>query len=445
MTLNRLLIVDDEESVAITMQAILQLDGHDVEMCTRGDVALRRIGETTFDLVLTDLRLDDLDGLQIVAETHRRSPETIVIVLTGYASLESAVKALREGAYDYLLKPCDVEELRATVARGLERRKIGQQLQERVGELETANATIGRMNVELEARVSAATADLEARLEELAAAKAETQDHLEKLRELDKLKSQFLSIASHELKTPITAMSGFVQIAVRRLRRRIDRGKPADPVIAAEDVTLLEQLEVVNRQTTKLARLVDELLDVSRIESGRLEFRVADVDLAGLAAEVMARQEMLASQHRLEITRDGERFVVRGDRDHLEQVLNNLVSNAIKYSPSGRRVDLHLGTRTDGMVVLSVTDQGMGIRAAELETIFGLFYRSPDREARDVGGMGLGLYISKEIVDRHGGRIWAESREGKGTTFFIALPPAGPALDPAVTGTSAFAAKASLH
>ncbi len=84
MALNKLLIVDDEESVAVTMQAILQLDGHDVEMCTRGDVALRRIGETTFDLVLTDLRLDDLDGLQIVAETHRRSPETIVIVLTGY-------------------------------------------------------------------------------------------------------------------------------------------------------------------------------------------------------------------------------------------------------------------------------------------------------------------------------------------------------------------------
>ena len=445
MALNKLLIVDDEESVAITMQAILQLDGHDVEMCTRGDVALRRIGETTFDLVLTDLRLDDLDGLQIVAETHRRSPETIVIVLTGYASLESAVKALREGAYDYLLKPCDVEELRATVARGLERRKIGQQLQERVGELETANATIGRMNTELEARVASATADLEARLQDLAAAKAETQDHLEKLRELDKLKSQFLSIASHELKTPITAMSGFVQIAVRRLRRRIDRGKPADPVIAAEDVTLLEQLEVVNRQTTKLARLVDELLDVSRIESGRLEFRVADVDLAGLAVEIVARQEMIASQHRLGITRDGEHFLVRGDRDHLEQVLNNLVSNAIKYSPSGHLVNLRLATQADGMVVLSVTDQGMGIRAAELESIFGLFYRSPDREARDVGGMGLGLYISKEIIDRHGGRIWAESREGEGTTFFIALPPAGPVLDAAVTGTSASAGKASLH
>jgi len=123
------------------------------------------------------------------------------------------------------------------------------------------------MNAELEGRVAAATADLEGRLQELAAAKAETQDHLEKLRELDKLKSQFLSIASHELKTPITAMSGFVQIAVRRLRRRIDRAKPADPEQGSEDVTLLEHFEVVNRQTTKLARLVDELLDVSRIEA----------------------------------------------------------------------------------------------------------------------------------------------------------------------------------
>jgi len=431
MPQSKLLIVDDEESVAVTMQAILQLDGHDVEMATRGDQAIKRIGETTFDLVLTDLRLDDLDGLQIVAEAHRRSPETIVIVLTGYASLESAVKALREGAYDYLLKPCDVEELRATVARGLDRGRMGQQLHQRVVEVEAANETIRRMNADLEGRVAAATADLEVRLEELAAAKAETQGHLEKLRELDKLKSQFLSIASHELKTPITAMSGFVQIAVRRLRRRIDRAQSPDTEQGAEDVTLLEQLEVVNRQTTKLARLVDELLDVSRIESGRLEFRVADVDLADLAGEVLKRLEMVASDHALSVTHDGERFIVRGDRDHLEQVLNNLISNAIKYSPSGHRVDIHLSTAAEGTVLLSVTDQGMGIRAAELESIFGLFYRSPDRDARDVGGMGLGLYISKEIVDRHGGRIWAESRTGEGTTFYIALPPAGPA--PAVT------------
>ncbi|GAC1459162.1 MAG: hypothetical protein NVSMB8_08490 [Candidatus Limnocylindrales bacterium] len=435
----KLLIVDDEESVAITMQAILQLDGHDVEMTTRGDDALRRIRETTYDLVLTDLRLDDLDGLQIVAETHKQSPETIVIVLTGYASLESAVKALREGAYDYLLKPCDVEELRSTVTRGLERRRVGQQLHERVVELEAANETISRMNADLEGRVAAATADLQARLHELAAAKAETQDHLEKLRELDKLKSQFLSIASHELKTPITAMSGFIQIAVRRLRRRIERAKPGETEQSTEDHTLLEQLEVVNRQTTKLARLVDELLDVSRIESGRLEFRVADVDLGQLADEVVTRLEMVASGHELVVSRGPGTFVVRGDRDHLEQVLNNLVSNAVKYSPSGRRVDISLGCGDDGTVLLSVTDQGMGIRAAELETIFGLFYRSPDREARDVGGMGLGLYISKEIVDRHGGRIWAESRTGEGTTFFVALPPAGvsdPAADPGVSATA---------
>lgn len=445
MAPSRLLIVDDEESVAVTMQAILQLDGHEVEMTTRGDEAIRRLGQTTYDLVLTDLRLDDLDGLQIVAEAHRRAPETIVIVLTGYASLESAVKALREGAYDYLLKPCDVEELRATVARGLERRRVGQQLQERVIELESANETIGRMNAELEDRVAAATADLEERIEELAAAKAETQDHLEKLRELDKLKSQFLSIASHELKTPITAMSGFIQIAVRRLRRRIDRARSSEAEQRDEDVTLLEQLEVVNRQTTKLARLVDELLDVSRIESGRLEFRVADVDLAALADEVVTRLEMVASEHALVVTRDGGPFIVRGDRDHLEQVLNNLVSNAVKYSPSGRRVDLALGTTPEGLVLLRVTDQGMGIRAAELESIFGLFYRSPDREARDVGGMGLGLYISKEIVDRHGGRIWAESRTGEGTTFFVALPPAGPAEAPDPSGGHVSGGTASLH
>jgi len=441
----RLLIVDDEESVTITMAAILEMDGYSVATALTGPAALEQIEKEVFDLVLTDLHLDDFDGMDVLAATRRRSPDTVGIVLTGYASLESAVKALREGAYDYMLKPADVEDLRATVARGIERRRLGQQLRERVSELEAANRTINELNDSLQERVARATVDLQHRVRELDEAKREIQASYEKLQELDKLKSQFLSIASHELKTPITAMSGFVQIAVRRLRRRIDRAKPTDPEQATEDATLLEQLEVVNRQTTKLARLVDELLDVSRIESGRLEFRVADVDLAALAAEVVTRLEMVASEHVLNVSRDGERFVVRGDRDHLEQVLNNLVSNAIKYSPAGRRVDIRLGTGADGMVLLSVTDQGMGIRAAELESIFGLFYRSPDRDARDVGGMGLGLYISKEIVDRHGGRIWAESRIGEGTMFCVALPPAGAPAPALASGASAAATEAQLH
>lgn len=406
MARDRILIVDDEESVAITMQAILEMDGHEVATARSIAGAAALLAKSEYDLVLSDLRLDDGDGIQIVAEARRRWPETVCIILTGYASLDSAVKALREGAYDYLVKPCDVEELRLTVSRGLERRGLGRQLRERVRELEAANSTIGTLNSDLQRRVDEATAELRAQYE--------------RLQELDRLKTQFMSVASHELKTPVTAMSGFLQVALRRIKKRRDAGHPTPEEWAAEQATISEQLVIVQRQTTKLARLIDELLDVSRIQSGRVEFHIGEMDLRQLVDEVVERMQTTTTSHVIAVEGSGPVEIV-ADRDHLEQVLNNLIANAVKYSPDGGQITVRV--REDGdEAALAVTDSGIGIPPEELEAVFGLFYRSPDRRARDVGGMGLGLYISKEIVDRHGGRIWAESAPGQGTTFEVRLP-----------------------
>jgi signal transduction histidine kinase len=409
----KVLVVDDEESVVVTIKAILQLDGYNVATTTSGAQARAMVREVEYDLVLTDLRLEDGDGLDVLKAVRESYPETVTIMLTGYASLESAIQALRAGAYDYLVKPSEVEELRATVARGLERRRLGQELRLRVAELADLNAS-------LQQRVDDATAELKERYEQL--------------KELDRMKSQFLSIASHELKTPITAMSGFLQVALRRVRR-LSQGDAAAPV-AEELRGITEQLEVVYRQTGKLARLVDELLDVSRIQTGRIEFRYGDVDLSELANEVATRMQLTTTTHEISVRRDSEN-VVTADRDHLEQVLNNLVTNAIKYSPAGGAITIDVRP-DDGGVRLSVTDEGIGIPEKELEAIFGLFYRSPDRAARDAAGMGLGLYISKEIVVRHGGRIWAESGGVKGSTLNVVIPrmPIG-AMKPDVAQPSA--------
>lgn len=424
----RLLIVDDEESVTASTAAILKLDGYSVATALSVPAALKQIEKEVFDLVLTDLRLGDFDGLDVLAAARRRSPDTVGIVLTGHASLESAVTALREGAYDYMQKPADVADLRATVARGMERHKLGQQLRDRVADLESANRTIGELNVSRRESMTQATAD-ENRMTELRTSKGELETSYETLQDLDKLKSQFLSIASHELKTPMTAMSGFVQIAVRRVKRRLAAGPPTSEAWVTEEKTLLEQLEVVQRQTGKLARLIEELLDVSRIESGRLELTVGDVDFPDLVAEVMRRHQLMATKHDLKLScAPGDALHVRGDRDQLEQVLNNLIGNATKYSSEGGPVDVTVMPAGERQVELRVTDHGIGIRPEELARVFGLFYRSPDRLARDVGGMGLGLYISKEIVDRHNGRIWAESEVGTGTTFHVTLPAAVPAV-----------------
>src|SRR6202158_2666117 len=233
MSSGSLLVVDDEQSVAVTMGAILEMDGYDVTISTTGADALAKLRENIFDLVLTDLRLDDTDGLTIVTEVGRVQPDTLAIILTGYASLESAIKALREGAYDYLIKPCDVDELRAVVARGIERRQLGLQLKTRMAELEAANATIRELNRDLQRRVEKATAQLQQRMDDLACANEEIADlyrsaqaNIEQLQELDRLKSRFLSMASHELKPPLTAISGLAQVLLRRMRRRLELGRP---------------------------------------------------------------------------------------------------------------------------------------------------------------------------------------------------------------------------
>src|SRR5438874_2299333 len=306
----RVLVVDDEESVVVTIKAILQLDGYEVSTSTTGAGARAMIREREYDLVLTDLRLEDGDGLDVLRAVRERTPETVTIMLTGYASLESAIQALRAGAYDYLIKPSEVEELRSTVARGIERRRLGQELRARIADLESANREIADLNTSLQRRIDEATAELKQRYEQL--------------QELDRTKSQFLSMASHELKTPIA------------------------------------------------------------------------------------------------VTRDSTPTIV-ADRDHLEQVLNDLVTNAIKYSPRGGPITIEVRSDERGVRV-AVKDKGIGIPKKELDAIFGLFYRSPDRAARDAAGMGLGLYISREIVSRHGGEIWAESVPAEGSTFFVTLP-----------------------
>src|SRR5947209_18629698 len=299
----RVLVVDDEESVVVTIKAILQLDGYEVSTSTTGAGARAMIREREYDLVLTDLRLEDGDGLDVLRAVRERTPETVTIMLTGYASLESAIQALRAGAYDYLIKPSEVEELRSTVARGIERRRLGQELRARIADLESANREIADLNTSLQRRIDEATAELKERYEQL--------------KELDRLKSQFLSIASHELKTPITAMSGFLQVALRRVRRIAE--EHADQRAADGLRRVLDQLDVVYRQTGKLARLIDELLDVSRIQSGRVEFRYADVDIADLAEEVAARMQLTTGAHEITVNRHTSAVVI-ADRDHLAQV-----------------------------------------------------------------------------------------------------------------------------
>ncbi len=237
---------------------------------------------------------------------------------------------------------------------------------------------------------------------------SEQVDARRKLEDLSRLKDEFLSIASHELRTPVTSIKGYTQLA--------------KTLIQENDLsTSVEYLNIALDQIDRMSRLIIELLDVSRIETGRLDIRSESLGWLDFVRGVVARSSTANQDRKFDLELPAGNLIITGDRDRLEQVLGNLLENGVKYSPDGTGISVSVET-TDGKVVTSVRDHGIGIPADELAQVFERFHRGRQVSASNYGGLGLGLYISKQIVERHGGTIWVESREGFGTTFHFSLP-----------------------
>ncbi len=226
---------------------------------------------------------------------------------------------------------------------------------------------------------------------------------------LEQRKNEFISMASHELKTPVTSLKGFTNVLQRRLARQGDEQG-------------LYYLSRMDAQLDKLTSLINELLDISRMQSGKLLMRAEPIDLDALIEETVEMVQATTSTHHLHIEgRIGAK--VLGDQERLEQVFINLLTNAIKYSPQADTVRLCLAVSQEAQqAVVSVQDFGIGIDQNHHERIFERFYQVTDPEERTYPGLGIGLYISNEIVARHRGRMWVESSKGNGATFYVALP-----------------------
>jgi signal transduction histidine kinase len=229
-----------------------------------------------------------------------------------------------------------------------------------------------------------------------------------KVEDLSRLKDEFLSIASHELRTPVTSIKGYTQLAKALIQEN-------------DLVTSAEYLNVALDQIDRMSRLILELLDVSRIETGRLEIRRDRIDWKPFVESVVARHHTAVNDRKFHIDLPVDSSEVAGDRDRLEQVLGNLLENAVKYSPDGTDISVRVRDEND-RVVTAISDRGIGIPSDEIGQVFERFHRGRQVSSSNYGGLGLGLYISKQIVERHGGSIWVESREGQGTTFFFSLP-----------------------
>jgi len=224
--------------------------------------------------------------------------------------------------------------------------------------------------------------------------------------ENEKRRDEFVSIASHELKTPLTSQKAFGELLEKIIQKN-------------GDTTYLPYIEKINKQTDKLTKLVEDLLELSRVQSGRLYMQLSDFSLDELVDEIVETMQMTISHT---IKKQGKtKKMLHGDRERLGQVLINLLANAYKYSPLADTIEVTT-TVTKNTIIISIKDYGIGIAKEYQEKIFERFFRVSGVDERIFPGMGIGLNICKEIITRHQGNIWVESEKGKGSTFFVSLP-----------------------
>lgn len=383
----RLLVVDDEESLRITTAAVLETEGYAVDTAASGDEAISLLGLADYDLVLTDLHMEGGDGLSLLSQIRRHAPLTISIVLTGFASVESAIAALQEGAYDYLVKPSDIETMKHTIRRGVEHRRL--MLAEK-----KARADLEQLNFDLEKRIADRTAELTRLNEDLAEANC--------------AKDVFLATLSHELRTPLTPVVGWIKL----LRSG-----------TLDEQSIAQALDAIERNAWLQSRLIDDLLDTSRIATGKLHFEPKPTDLNVVVKAAVDTVRASAASRNIELSLSlwPSSLVVMGEPVRLQQIVWNLVSNSIKFTEPDGKVSVTT-TREGSVAYFRVVDTGVGIAPDFLPHVFDRFRQADGSTSRRHGGLGLGLAIAHALTKMHGGRLEAQSEGvGQGACFTLRL------------------------
>jgi len=220
-------------------------------------------------------------------------------------------------------------------------------------------------------------------------------------------KNDFIGMVSHELKTPLTSLNAIVQVLNTKLK-------------ASEDVFVPNALEKANNQVKKMSNMINGFLNISRLESGKILIEKSHFDIEELVREITEEQELSVTSHYISLVECAP-ITVYADRDKINSVISNLINNAVKYSPKDTTIQVAC-TVNKNEITISVKDEGMGIKPSDADKIFDRYYRVESNNTRHISGFGIGLYLSAEIIQRHGGRIWLESEPGKGSTFYFTLP-----------------------
>jgi signal transduction histidine kinase len=362
----RLLIVDDEAAHTRALCDTLGIEGYATTGFESASAAIEAMREQSFDLLLTDLMMPGMDGVQLLREVQQIDPDIVGIVMTGHATIDTAVKAMQAGASDYIVKPFRMNQLLPVISRALEARRLR------------------RLNKELERRILERTRELEAANRDLEA---------------------FSYSVSHDLHAPLRAIQGLCDMLAAE----------CGPGLSTQGDSLLKQIQ---SSAARMGHLIEDLLSFAR--SGRASLDVAEVSMSALVREVLDELTSERAQARVELNVH-DLASCCADQALLKQVLVNLLSNAFKFT-GGRdvaRIEVG-GYESEGRRVYFVKDNGAGFDMKHAAKLFGVFQRLHSQA--EFKGTGVGLSIVQRIVERHGGKVWAEGRPGEGATFYFSLP-----------------------
>jgi len=486
-----IIVIDDEQIMREGCSRILSKDGWAVITAENGKQGLEEVQARLdkIDVILLDLMMPGVSGMEVLDQVRLIDPNLLVIVITGYATVESAVEAMKKGAYDFIPKPFTPDQLRIVVRRALEKRALQKEAEflrkererslrdiatekskirtiincmgdgvlvcDRDGCIVLSNPAASRMlkisetsllgnflaqcdlhselantlqesltakdlgytSVSQELSVGesgeiflrAHTAPVRNDLGETMGSVTVLQD-ISHLKELDKMKSEFIAMVTHELRAPIAAVEQQLNVILNKM--------------AGEVTPKQEQLLSRAKERTKgLLALIKDLLDLSKIEAGKMVQFKEPLTLQEVIQRVvdLMRAEAENKKIDLQFSSLSQLSLIHADRNSMEGIFTNLVSNGIKYTPEGGKVWITLGEE-GGFVKASVSDTGIGIKKDDLPRIFDKFYRVKSTATRQIVGTGLGLSIVKSIVDAHLGSISVESEEGGGTIFTVLLP-----------------------